>query len=143
MKPTATDMTEIERALLCCDRENRWMFPDDGRCDTEFYRNARDYVRALLDEVRRLHNQYAHEGGKPQVMTIEIARQWIRAIDVPSMTDIYQTNVPNVFYATFGLPLRSEHIIQIEALGFVVVDPNSQLRNRWMLKWMPPRSDEA
>lgn len=135
-------IAEIERALICCERENKWMFSDDGRCDTEFYRNARDYVRVLLAEVRRLHNQYAHEGGNPQVLTIEIARQWIAAIDVPPMTDIYQTSVPNVFYATFSLPLLPEHIVQIEALGFRVKNPNSVLGNRWMLKWIPPKNDE-
>lgn len=104
------------------------------------------HIHAVLKEQseteKSLHSRYAHEGGTPQVMTIEIAREWIKAIDVPIMTDIYQTGVPNVFYATFSLPLMPEHKMQIEALGFAIIDPNSRLRNRWMMKWTPPRNDE-
>lgn len=89
-----------------------------------------------------LHNRYAHEGGKPQVMTADILKRWIAALDVPIMTDIYQTNAPNVFYATFALPLYPDDKAQIQALGIEVIYPNSPLRNRYMLKWQPPRNDE-
>lgn len=101
-----------------------------------------DYVTALEAEIERLHNQYAHEGGKPQIMTTDIARKWFRAIDVPIMTDIFQTSVPNVFYATFALMLSPEHKMQIKALGFEVIYPDSPLRNRYMLKWLTPPNDE-
>lgn len=106
-----------------------------------------NHIHAILKEqkveIDALHDKYAHEGGKPQIMTVEIARAWFSAIEIPSISDMYQTSVPNVFYATFGDRLLPEHIMQIKALGFDVIDPNSRLRNRWMLKWLPPRNDEC
>lgn len=89
------------------------------------------------------HNQYAHEGGKPQIMTPDILKRWIAALDVPIITDIYQTNAPNVFYATFAMSLFPDDKAQIEALGIDVIYPNSPLRNRYMLKWQPPKDDES
>ena len=90
-----------------------------------------------------LHNRYAHEGGIPQTMTTDILKRWIAAIDVPIVTDIYQTNAPNVFYATFALPLYAEHFAQLRALNIEAIDPNSSLRNRYMLKWRTPPNDEV
>lgn len=101
------------------------------------------YVLEAQKELKALHAQYAHEGGKPQIMTVDILKRWIAAIDVPIMTDIYQTNAPNVFYATFALPLQSEHFSQLRALNIQAIDPHSTLRNRYMLKWQPPRNEEA
>ncbi len=88
------------------------------------------------------HERYAHEGGKPQIMTVDILKRWVASIDVPIMTDIYQTNVPNVFYATFALRLWPEHFTQLKALNIEVIDPNIDLRNRYMLKWLTPKNDE-
>lgn len=99
-------------------------------------------VRTLLSEIDRLHAQYAHEGGKPQIMTESILKKWIATIDVPKMIDIYQTSAPNVFYASFDLPLYPEHRSQLRALNVEVVDTNSTLRNRYMLKWRTPPNDE-
>jgi hypothetical protein len=92
--------------------------------------------------IKDQHEKYAHEGGKPQIMTIEILRRWLSALDIPIVTDVYQTNAPNVFYATFALPLYEEHYKQIRALDIEIIDPNSRLRNRYMLTWRPPRNDE-
>lgn len=98
-----------------------------------------DDVLALVSLARTLE---VHEGGKPQVMTADILKRWISSIDVPIMTDIYQTNAPNVFYATFALLLSPEHKAQMRALDLDVIYPDSPLRNRYMLKWNPPRDDE-
>lgn len=103
-------------------------------------------VNVLVEQYQQLltenHERYAHEGGKPQIMTTDILKRWVAAIDVPIMTDIYQTAVPNVFYATFALRLEPEHRTQLKALSIEVVDPNSPLRNRYMLKWQTSSNDE-
>lgn len=96
------------------------------------------YQQKLLERDQ----QYAHEGGKPQVMTADILKRWLAALEIPSMTDIYQTNTPNVFYATFSKSLFPHDKAQIQALGIEVIFPDSPLRNRYMLKWQPPRNDE-
>lgn len=96
------------------------------------------YQQKLLERDQR----YAHEGGKPQIMTADILKKWLAALEIPTMTDIYQTNAPNVFYATFSRSLFPDDKAQIQALGIEVIFPNSPLRNRYMLKWQPPRNDE-
>lgn len=98
-----------------------------------------DDVLALVSLARTLE---VHEGGKPQVMTADILKRWIASIDVPIMTDIYQTNAPNVFYATFAQLLSPEHKLQMKALSIEAIYPNSPLRNRYMLVWSPPKDDE-
>ncbi len=118
------------------------------RAGKRLTRDAVDLLLSYIDMLEyqqyRLHNQYAHEGGKPQIMTIEIAKSWLSAIDIPICTDIYQTKVPNVFYASFSLPLNAEHRLQISgALGFDVIDTDSPLPNRYMLKWRTPPNDEV
>lgn len=104
------------------------------------------HIQAVLEEhnaeIQRLHDNYAHEGGKPQLMTTDILKRWLAAIAIPICNDLYKTNVPNVFYATFALPLYSEHFAQLRALNIEAVDPHSQLRNQYMLTWQPPRNDE-
>ena len=100
------------------------------------------HLNEIKAQVQRLHDQYAHEGGRPQILTAEILQTWLRALDIPSVNELYQTSAPKVFYATFGLPLRSEHVAQMGGLNIEVIDPNSALRNRYMLKWQPPRNDE-
>lgn len=108
--------------------------------------NLVGHIQAVLEEDRReiqaLHDQYAHEGGKPQVMTTEVLTRWLAAIEIPTCNDLFKTSAPNVFYATFALPLYGEHFAQLRALGIEAVDPRSQLRNRYMLTWQPPRNDE-
>lgn len=101
-------------------------------------KRAEKAERLLADS----HERYTHEGGVPQVMTSDTLKRWIAAIDVPIMTDIYQTTAPNVFYASFSLRLESEHYAQLKALNIDVVDPHSALRNRYMLKWQTPTNDE-
>lgn len=96
----------------------------------------------LKTQIQRLHEQYAHEGGKPQIMTADILKRWLGALDIPMVTDIYQTNAPNVFYATFAKSLFPDDKAQIQALGIEVIFPNSTLRNRYMLKWQTPPNDE-
>lgn len=80
----------------------------------------------------------ARKAEQPQIMTADILKRWVAAIDVPIMTDIYQTTVPNVFYATFALRLEPEHYTQLKALNVEVIDTNGPLRNRYMLKWQTP-----
>ena len=89
----------------------------------------------------KLTTQYAHEGGTPQVMTQDILADWLKALSVPMAFDIYHAGV-NVFYVGFSRTLYPDDIRQIEALGFTVVYANSQLRNRYMLKWNTPKDDE-
>jgi len=109
-----------------------------------FYIDSLEYKLLVAKRtIEELHGKYGHEGGIPQVMTKDILTKWIRAIDVPIMTDVYQISAPNVFYATFALPLSSEHKAQITALGFEVIYPDSPLRNRYMLKWQTPKNDEV
>jgi len=93
-------------------------------------------------KIEELHNQYAHEGGKPQIMTVDILKKWFDAIDVPRLIDVYQTNVPNVFYATFRDVVYPEHRAQINALAFDITEARGTLRNRYMLKWRTPPNDE-
>ncbi len=100
-------------------------------------------IEQYQQELMERDQKYAHEGGKPQIMTTDILKRWIKAIDVPIMTDIYQTHAPNVFYGSFALPLYAEHRAQLRALNIEVIDTNGPLRNRYMLKWQPPRNDEA
>lgn len=80
--------------------------------------------------------------GRSRIMPVDILKRWIAALEVPTMTDIYQTNIQNVFYATFGAPLHAEHKHSMAAVGIEVTDPNSALRNRYMLKWTATPDDE-
>lgn len=109
----------------------------------KFYHNAPYYMDILFKHIQELNDRYAHEGGRPQVLNVDILKTWLRSIDIPIVTDIYQTAVPNVFYASFGLRLEPEHEAQIQALGVKVEYPNSSLRNRYMLIWKPPQNDET
>lgn len=101
-------------------------------------------ISEMVAEIENIyHVKYAHEGGKPQIMTTEILKRWIKAMDVPIMNDIFQTDAPNIFYATFAMLLEPEHKQQLSALGLDVIYPNSPLRNRYMLKWNTPPDDES
>lgn len=97
----------------------------------------------LVERAQKAEQRYAHEPVNPQVMTADILKRWLAALEIPTMTDIYQTNAPNVFYATFARSLFPDDKAQIQALGVEVIFPDSPLRNRYMLKWQPPRNDEA
>lgn len=131
-----SEVREILKALKSHCKDD-FVVVEDGAI------NWRQTVAEFVGFITQgLHDKYAHEGGKPQIMTADILKQWIASIDVPIMTDIYQTKVPNVFYATFALPLYEEHYAQLRALGIEVTYPNSTLRNRYMLKWLTPQNDE-
>jgi hypothetical protein len=96
----------------------------------------------LVERAEKAQERYAHEGGKPQVMTMDILKRWIAYLDVPTMTDIYQTNIPNIFYASFAAPLYAEHKNQLVAIDVTVTDTPNGPRNRYMLKWNAPADDE-
>lgn len=113
----------------------------------ESWEIIKKYIAAIdehyLQLLEKAEQRYAHEGGIPQVMTTDILKRWVAAIDVPIMTDIFQTAAPNVFYATFALRLEPGHYTQLKALNVEVVDTNGPLRNRYMLKWQTPPNDEV
>ena len=113
----------------------------DGKIDVPSA-DILDVVRNLIDEIDRLHDKYAHEGGIPQVMTAEIATKWISSLNIPSMWDIFQTATPNVFYASFQKTLFPDDKAQLKMLGFDAVVSDERFNARYMLKWNPPRSDE-
>lgn len=92
--------------------------------------------------VKKLHEQYAHEGGKPQIMTIDILKKWFASIDVPRITDVFQTATPNVFYVSFNDVIYPEHHTQIGFLGFDIIEARGSLHNRYMVKWRTPPNDE-
>lgn len=102
-------------------------------------------VNELLDEIDHLHNRYAHEGGQPQVLTVDVLIEWVRALDVPTMENVYGVRaIPNVFTADFAAPLETRHCRQFEVLGLAVVDTEYPQpgRGQYMLKWTPPPVDE-
>lgn len=103
-------------------------------------------VTELLDEIDHLHNRYAREGGRPQVLTVDILIEWVKALHLPEMVNVYMDCIPNTFSADFALTLDPPHIAQLAALGLVVVDMDDvyhPFRGRYMLKWNPPPSDEC
>lgn len=105
----------------------------------------RRIVYELLDEIENLHNRYAHEGGRPQILTMDILIEWVQALDVPTMENIYpERHIVNVFTADFSAPLEARHIRQMEALELRVIDTEYPQvgRGRYMLKWKPPAADE-
>lgn len=97
----------------------------------------------LLDEIDHLHNRYAHEGGTPQVLTVDILIEWIGALSVPLMEDVYIGRIVNTFRANFAADLEPQHSAQLGALGLVVVETDDYLHGRYLLKWSPPHSDEC
>lgn len=132
-----TEVREILRALKSHCKDD-FVVVQDGAISWD--RTIDEFVSFV---TLPLHDKYAHEGGKPQIMTTDILKKWIASIDIPIMTDIFQTAVPNVFYATFALPLYPEHKQQMGALNLEVTEPIGSLRNRYMLKWLTPPNDEV
>ena len=102
-------------------------------------------VNGLLDEIEQLHNRYAHEGGKPQLLTLETLIAWIEALAVPTMENVYTIRtIPNAFTADFASPLEARHCRQMQMLGLKVVDTEYPEigRGRYMLLWQPPSAEE-
>lgn len=109
-------------------------------------RDVSRIVTELLDEIDLIHNRYAHEGGSPQILTVEVLIEWVRAIGLPQMDTVNISLIPNVFTADFAASLEQADIAQLQALGLTVVDTggyNSYRNGRYMLKWNPPPDDEC
>lgn len=92
--------------------------------------------------IKELRQYYSSKGKQPQTMTIDLLKSWFASIDVPSVVDVFQTKIPNVFYVTFALALYTEEQSQLEALQFTVSEVRNGPRNRYMLKWNAPSDDE-
>lgn len=74
-------------------------------------------------------------------MTPDILERWIDALDVPRLTDVYQTQQPNYFYVSFDRPLSPADIDKLAALGFTV-KRTPPLRNRYSVVWQASEDDE-
>jgi len=116
-------------AMATMDVSERQMMRHDKECP--------------VSEGLRLLKKYTHEGGIPQIMTVDILKRWIAALNVAKLKDIYNPGIPNVFYATFWEAPRDGYMTQFRALN-VEITPMTGLHehNSYMLKWSPPPDDE-
>lgn len=139
----AFDIAESETANWfnghTCVMENK---KGDQECPICFFRRRVKHILGLKVQWSQEHNANNPPERKPQVMSAEILSQWIAALDVPAVNDIYQTSAPNIFYATFALPLYAEEINQLSAIDVSVTETRNGPRNRYMLKWNSPLDDE-
>src|SRR3990167_5858541 len=122
-----------------CSMENR---RGESECPICFFRRRAKIILGLGSAWPKEHNADNPPERKAQVMTTDILKRWIASLDVPTMTDIYQTNAPNIFYASFALPLYAEHRNQFSAIDVSITDTTNGPRNRYMLKWNVPSDDE-
>lgn len=74
-------------------------------------------------------------------MTADILQQWLDALDIPRLTDVFQTSVPNWFYVSFERTLSPADKQSIAALGFAV-ERTLPLPNRYSLVWSASEDDE-
>lgn len=88
-------------------------------------------------EVERANTEPASR----QVMDINTLRDWLLALDIPNVTDIYQPNATNFFYVSFHKILFPDDYRKLAALG-LTVEPTS-IRARYMVTWSPPKDEEA
>lgn len=75
-------------------------------------------------------------------MTEEIIENWLTAANLPSITDIYKTTSPNVFYVSFDTQLSAAQKRQLAGLGFEVSNSCSSFKHRYMLTWTALPEDE-
>lgn len=81
------------------------------------------------------------EPASRQVMDVATLRNWLLALDIPNVTDIFKPNAPNVFYVSFHETLFPDDYRAIKALG-LNAEPTS-IRARYMVTWQPPRDEES
>lgn len=132
---------DMLKALKLLDAEGVWTGMDDVLHDRiQQLVNDRDGWKQRVDE---LHDKYAHEGGKPQVLSKYVLLTWLAALNIPGVLDSTATGIPNVFYVTFANCLTGSEEQQIGALGFTLTYVGAALvRGQYMLKWNTPKDDE-
>jgi hypothetical protein len=81
------------------------------------------------------------EPASRQVMDVATLRKWLLALDIPNVTDIFQPNAPNVFYVSFHKTLFPDDYRKIRALGLDAI--STDIRARYMVRWNPPKDEEA
>lgn len=139
---------DMLKALKLLDAEGVWTGMDDVLHDRiQQLVNERDGYKKLYEEskseIDRLHDKYAHEGGKPQELNKYTLLTWLAALNIPRVLDTTTTGIPNVFYVTFANRLTGSEEQQIGALGFALTHIDGQhVRGQYMLKWNPPKADE-
>lgn len=81
------------------------------------------------------------EPASRQVMDAATLRNWLLALDIPNVTDIFQPNAPNLFYVSFHKTLFPDDYRKIKALGLDAI--STDIRARYMVRWNPPQDEES
>lgn len=100
-----------------------------------------DSAKLMFAAIQHLtHEGLNSEPASRQRMDLATLRNWLLALDIPNVTDIFQSSAPNVFYVSFHKTLFPDDYRKIEALG-LIAQP-TQIRARYMMVWTPPKDEE-